>query len=309
MLYHKNIRIFLLIVAGVLSFIQETLAGNVKVVTTTTNLAAIAKEIGGDKIDVESMSQASEDPHFVDPKPNLLLLLNKADVLLVNGLDLEIGWLPPLIRGARNQKIQVGAPGYFDASKYIVLQEIHTGAVDRSMGDIHMEGNPHFLLDGKAVIVVAQAFAKRLQELDKPNKLFYQQQSKKMTDELLHVVKTQREKFAKLPATKRCLVSYHQSLIYLLLWLDLHQVATVEPKPGISPDPGHVAEVLQTMRNSQCQTLVQEEYYPQHTSETLTKLANAKFVTIPGGVRIDKNQSYKMFLEQVTDKIYDAIQN
>src|SRR2546428_2229754 len=140
-------------------------AGKLNVMTATTDLAALAQEIGGDKVDVESIARGYQDPHFVEAKPSFLLKLRRADLLIVVGLELEIGWLPPLITQSTNPKIQVGAPGYFDASRFARILEMPTGAVTRAEGDVHPQGNPHYWLDPDNGLRVAKGIADKLSEM------------------------------------------------------------------------------------------------------------------------------------------------
>src|SRR5438045_4903489 len=136
-----------------------------RIMTATTDLAALAQEIGGDKVDVESIARGYQDPHFVEAKPSFLLKLRKADLLIVVGLELEIGWLPPLITQSTNPKIQVGAPGYFDASRFAKILEIPTGVVTRAEGDVHPLGNPHYWLDPENGLRIAKGIADKMSQM------------------------------------------------------------------------------------------------------------------------------------------------
>src|ERR1700747_3452491 len=140
-------------------------AGKLNVMTATTDLAALAQEVGGDKVDVESIARGYQDPHFVEAKPSFLLKLRRADLLIVVGLELEIGWLPPLITQSTNPKIQVGAPAYFDASRFAKILEIPTGVVTRAEGDVHPLGNPHYWLDPENGLQIAKGIQNKLSEM------------------------------------------------------------------------------------------------------------------------------------------------
>src|SRR2546423_489523 len=140
-------------------------AGKLQIMTATTDLAALAQEVGGDKVEVESVARGYQDPHFVDAKPSFLLKLKRADLLIVVGLELEIGWLPPLITQSTNPKIQVGAPGYFDASRFAKILEIPTGQVTRAEGDVHPLGNPHYWLDPENGLRIAKGIADKFSEM------------------------------------------------------------------------------------------------------------------------------------------------
>jgi zinc/manganese transport system substrate-binding protein len=284
----------------------------VRVVATSPSLAAIAQEVGGDAVEVQALASATEDPHYVDARPNLILKVNRADLLLVNGVELESGWLPALQVAARNGKIQVGGPGYVDASQLVTLLEAPAGRVDRTMGDLHPGGNPHFLNDPRRVADVARGVAKRLAALDGEHAAAYQARAERFAAELLALASEQAARFRALPADRRQVVTYHKSMVYLLDWLGLTEVATLEPRPGVAPDPGHVAQVLATMRTKQISALVQEEYYPLNTSKTLVALAakavpTATLVVLRGAVRFNEGERYRAYLTRIADDLFAAV--
>jgi zinc/manganese transport system substrate-binding protein len=279
----------------------------VRVVATVPSLAAIVREVGGSCVAVQALAAATEDPHYVDAKPSFILALNRAQLLLATGLDLEVGWLPTLLVSARNGRIQPGGPGYLEAGRLVQLLEAPQGRIDRTMGDIHPGGNPHFLTDPMRVADVAAGVATRLGELDAAHADVYLQRSDAMRARLREVFTRQAQRFAALPDARRQVVTYHRSWSYLLAWLRLKEVATLEPRPGIAPDPGHVAGVLATMRRQKTQGLLQEQYYPVSTSRTLCRLAHARLVLLPGGVNFADNQDYVAFFEQLADTIYAAL--
>src|SRR5438105_4367936 len=159
-----------------LSFVGIAEAKKLNVITATTDMAALVQEVGGDHINVESLAKGYQDPHFVEPKPSFLLKLRQADLLIVVGLQLEIGWLPPLITQSGNSRIQVSAPGYLDASQFAEILEIPTGVVTRAMGDVHPLGNPHYWLDPDNGRRVARGIAGKLGELDPGDSAYFQQQ-------------------------------------------------------------------------------------------------------------------------------------
>ncbi|MCB9730907.1 MAG: zinc ABC transporter substrate-binding protein [Deltaproteobacteria bacterium] len=278
-----------------------------RVVATLPDLAAIASEVGGDKVQVTALADPAEDPHYVDPKPSLLIPLSRADLLIVNGLELEVGWLPPLQASARNAAIRTGGPGYLDASVGVRLMEVPQTRIDRSQGDIHPGGNPHYMHDPRAAIVVAKAIAARLATLDPPNASFYAERAQAFVREAQAVVDAERARFAALPSAKRRVIGYHRSLTYLEDWLGLTEEATIEPLPGIAPSPGHVAEVLATMRETGARVIVQEEYYRRNTSETLARMARSEMVILHGGTRFAKGERYLDHIRHTAQEIHDAL--
>ncbi|MCA9528883.1 MAG: zinc ABC transporter substrate-binding protein [Myxococcales bacterium] len=285
-----------------------TAQAKLDVVATLPDLAAIAKAVGGDDVRVTALAAPSEDPHFVDARPSLMLPLSRADLLVVDGLGLEIGWLPTLLVGARNKKIQVGAAGYLDASSSVRKLEVPTTKIDRSMGDLHPGGNPHFTYDPRAGAAIAKAIGARMAQLDPDHADAYVKRAGAYAATLEAFAASERARFDKLPAAKRNFVAYHESLNYLADWLGLTQIGTVESKPGVSPDPAHAAEILRTMKAKGAKVIIQEEFYPRHMSQTLTKMLDGKVAVIHGGTRFDDGQSYLEHLKNVADTVYDALE-
>lgn len=279
----------------------------VKVVATLTDLAAIAKAVGGAHASITALAPPNQDPHYVDARPSLLLPLSRADLLIVNGLELESAWLSPLQANARNARIQLGAPGFLDVSAFVERQQIPVVRVDRAMGDIHPGGNPHFTFDPRAGKRIAQAIAERLARLDPSHEADYRRNAATLLEALDAVEKKQAARFAAIPKEKRKVAAYHMSLVYLFTWLGLEEVATVEPKPGIPPNPGHVAEVLRSMRAKGARVIVQEEFYQRGPSQTLAQLIKGEVATIPGGTRFGAGQTYIQHLEAVAETIHAAI--
>jgi zinc/manganese transport system substrate-binding protein len=277
-----------------------------KVVATLPDLAAIAREVGGERVEVEALARPTEDPHYVDARPSLVVTLHRADLLISNGMELEVGWLPPLQVQARNPKIQPGAAGFLDASTAIVAMEVPV-AVDRSQGDIHAQGNPHYTFDARAGLKVGEAISARLMQLDPAGAEVYKARLAKFKEELSAFAREEAARFGALPAERRRVVTFHRSLVYLLDWLQLRRDVNVQPKPGIQPTPSHTAQVLQTMRATGVRAIVQEEFYPRKTSQTLAELGKAKLVVIPGGARFAEGERYIDHLRRLTGMIYENL--
>jgi zinc/manganese transport system substrate-binding protein len=298
--------VIVLALLGVLASVEDATA-KVRVAATTGTLAAIAGDVGGELVEVTALSAPTEDPHYVDARPNLVLTLNHADLLVATGLELEVGWLPNLQKSARNPEIGPGGRGYYEAHTALShLAEVPTGRVDRAQGDIHAGGNPHYLYDPRAGAEVAIGLGTKLAELDPANAATYVTRAQSVAAKYRAVGETQRARFGALPAEKRRVVSYHASWPYLLDWLTLEQVETVEPKPGIAPSPAHVATVLQRMRATGAKAVLQEEFYPRGTSEKLSSLAGAKLVVVPGAVRFG-TQTYPEFVGQIAEALHAAL--
>ena len=234
-------------------------AGKPNVMTTTEDLAALAREVGGDKVSVDSIAKGYQDPHFVEPKPSFLLKLQKADLLAVVGLQLEIGWLPPLQTQSRNAKIQVGGTGYLDMSNFCTILEKPVGQVTRAMGDVHPLGNPHYWLDPDNGRRIAKAFADKLGEMDPTDAAYFQQRYTDFDQRLTAAVKNWEAKMA--PFKGRKVITYHRSWPNFCERFGLNVVDYVEPKPGIPPTPSHTLDVINTMKRDGVRLILVEPYF------------------------------------------------
>jgi ABC-type Zn uptake system ZnuABC Zn-binding protein ZnuA len=234
-------------------------ASKLNVMTATQDLASLAREVGGDLINADSIAMGYQDPHFVEPKPSFLLKLQKADLLVVVGLQLEIGWLPPLITQSRNAKIQVGAPGYLDMSQSCQILEIPTGQVTRAMGDVHPLGNPHYWLDPDNGRRIAKALAAKFSEMQPANAAAFAQRFADFDKRLAAAEKVWEAKMA--PYRGHKVVTYHRSWPNFCEHFGLVVVDYVEPKPGIPPSPVHTLEVINTMKREGIKLILVEPYF------------------------------------------------
>src|SRR5215212_9842064 len=221
-------------------------AKKLSVVATTPDLASIAREIGGNLIEVKALAKPTEDPHFVDAKPSHIVTLNRADMLIEGGAELELGWLPSLLESARNDKIAAGAPGRVSASQGVKLVEIPT-TFDRSKGDVHALGNPHFLIDPVNVKLIAAQIADHLAKIDPADAEAFNGNLKRFNATLDQKVVEWQKLLAPYAGAK--IVTYHRDFTYLAERFKLDVVETLEPKPGISPSPSHLAKVISTMKS------------------------------------------------------------
>ena len=254
------------------------------VVATTPDLAALAREIGGDAVSVTAMAKPTEDPHFVDAKPSYLVALNRADVLIEGGAELELGWLPPLLDNARNTKIAVGAPGRIVASKGIRLLEIPT-TFDRSRGDVHALGNPHFLVDPQNAKLVAAEIAQHLAQVDPASAAIFRANLEKFNRTLDAKVAEWRRLLE--PYRDAKIVTYHNDFVYLAERFGLDVVATLEPKPGIAPSPAHLASVITTMKTAHARVILVQPFQNRRTAETVARQTDGIVVDVsqqPGAV-------------------------
>ena len=242
-------------------------AKKLTVVTATTDMAGLAEEVGGDRINVESIAKGYQDPHFVEAKPSFLLKLRQADLLVVVGLQLEIGWLPPLITQCGNPRIQVGAAGYLDASQFAEILEIPTGVVTRAMGDVHPLGNPHYWLDPDNGRRVARGIAGKLAELDPADQAYFEQRFQDFDKRL--TAAEQKWDAAMAPFRGRKLVTYHNSFTNFAKHFHLDVIGYVEPRPGIPPTPTHTIELIGLMKRENCKLVLVEPYFDLKTPNSI----------------------------------------
>lgn len=280
-------------------------SAKLKVVTTVQTFASVAKEIGGDKIEVASLSKGSQDPHFVDAKPSLAALLSKADVLIYAGLDLEGGWLPTLITSARNPAIAFGGAGHFDASRFVKVVDVMANA-DRSLGDIHPAGNPHYFTSPKEMLKVAKAMAEKFSELDPSNAASYEKGYTAFESKISKKVKDWEKRMEPYKGTK--IVTFHRSWTYLTDWLGLDTVGYVEPKPGITPDPSYLASLVATMRAEGVKLVLCESYYNPKVSSLVAEKAGAVLLNLPANVGGSKAaKDYESMIEEIISQLETSL--
>jgi zinc/manganese transport system substrate-binding protein len=271
----------LLILAMLVGFVAQAEA-KVHVVTTIETFADLARKVGGDRVEVKALSHGYMDPHFVEPKPSLVIDLNRAELLVHVGLELEIGWLPPLVLGSRNDKIMLGQPGNLDASTQIPVLDVPATKVDRSLGDIHPQGNPHYWIAPENAAIVAREIAERLDALDPAGRATYDGNLAKFLAELTQRRAGWEKRAAGLRGTK--IVTYHKSWSYVSKWLGLVEVGYVEPKPGIPAPPSHIAQLIGFMRREGVKLILMESFYPRNTVELVADKAGAKALVMPSDV-------------------------
>ena len=255
-----------------------------RVVATTPEYGAIAAVIGGDKVTVATLAKPTEDPHFVDAKPSHIVTLNRADVLIEGGADLEVGWLPPLIEGARNAKINVGSPGRLRASEGIQLLDV-PAVLDRSQGDTHAAGNPHFMMDPHNAHTVAQHMADAFCSFDAPACPVYKTNLASFLAKL--DAKTAEWAATLAPFKGTPIVTYHPTWKYFAQRFGLVSDIYLEPKPGIPPSPPHLAEVMQKMNERKIRLVLVEPFQSRRTAEAVAARTNATVVDVcqfPGGL-------------------------
>lgn len=253
-------------------------AAQVRVVATTPDLGALAREIGGDAVEVTVLAKPTEDPHFVDARPSLIVTLNRADMLIEGGAELEIGWLPALLQGVRNTKIASGAPGRLAASTGITMLDVPT-TFDRSRGDVHALGNPHFMLDPENARTIATHIAEHLAQIDASSAERYMANLQRFEATLDTKAAEWRAQLAPFAGVE--IVTYHRDFIYLADAFDLEVLATLEERPGIAPSPAHLAEVISAMRAQNARVILVQPFQNRRTAETVARQTDAIVIDMP----------------------------
>lgn len=296
-------------VLAVLGFLFAATPAQAKlnIVATLPDLAAIAGAVGGNLVEITTLARPTEDAHFVDPKPSFIVKLNRAQALIEGGAELEIGWLPPLLESSRNARIAAGAPGRISASAGVQLLEVPT-ALDRSRGDVHALGNPHFLTDPVNAQIVARQVAESLGALDRKNAATFQANAKKFAEQI----------DAKLPEWERLLapykgrriVAYHNAWPYFARRFGLRIDLFLEPKPGIPPSPAHLAKVIGTIKQEHIQLIFVDPYVNRQTAEMVARNTGAKVVPVsyfPGGLKGTEGDYLKL-MDTLVKSVADAFE-
>ena len=271
---------------AILTSVPAFAQGKLNVVTTTEDLASIARDVGGDRITVEAMAKGYQDPHFVEAKPSFILKLQKADVLIVVGRDLEIGWLPPLIQQSRNARIQPGSEGYLDASMHASILEMPAGQVTRAMGDVHPQGNPHYWLDPENGKRIAKDIADKLSQQRPNDRAAFEQGLAAFTARVDDGLKRWLAQMAPFKGMK--VVTYHRSFPNFAARFGLDIIGYVEPKPGIPPTPQHTLDLINEMKRQNIKLVLIEPYFDSKTPNSIGRATGAEVVVLPpsvGGVK------------------------
>ena len=270
-------------------------AAPLKVVTTIQDLASLTKEIGGDRVEVNAIARGYQDPHFVEPKPSFLLLLRNAELLEVVGLELEIGWLPPLLDQSRNANIRPGTKGYLDVSHGVEILDRPT-VVNRSMGDVHPLGNPHFWLDPANAVRIAIQIEQKLAELRPADAPYFTQRLNAFKVRINDANKRWLAQLAPYRGAK--IVTYHNSWPNFAKHFGLDVVGYVEPKPGVPPSPSHTFELINLMKAQHVKAILMEPYFDAKTPQSIAERTGAKLVVLypsVGGAKSGTDDYFQLF--------------
>jgi zinc/manganese transport system substrate-binding protein len=277
-----------------------------KVVTTTEGLAALAQEVGGDRVQVDHLSRGIQDPHFVDANPMLAVKLRSADLLVDVGLDLEIGWLPPLVNQSRNGGIQPGGPRRLTAASAVQVLDVPTGPVSRAQGDLHPGGNPHFLTDPRRAVKVAEAIAAKLSALDGASAAYYAQRLQDFQRRIQAAQARWEQELA--PVRGRKIFTRHRTMTYFFDWSGIVSAGELEPRPGVPPPPSHLADLVLVAQREGVKAISVENYYDTKSAEVVARHSPAKIVQIPGDVGGEPAAAtYEKYVDILVGRIAGAL--
>ena len=272
----------ILLATAVVALAAAPAAAAVRVVATTEDLASLAREVAGDKATVVALAKGYQDPHFVDPKPSFILEASRADLLIVVGREMEIGWLPPLINSSRNAKIQPGGNGYLDASANVRILEIPTGQITRAMGDVHSQGNPHYWLDPANGRRIAQTIKDKLVQISPADRAYFEQRYADF-DKRLATAEARWDAMMA-PYKGRKIVTYHRSWPNFMERFGLDVMGYVEPKPGIPPTTAHTVDLIGEMKRQGVKLIVAEPYFDLKTPQAITSQVGGQVLVLAPSV-------------------------
>lgn len=258
------------------------IAAPLRVVTTTEDLASLAREVGGDKLTVVSIAKGYQDPHFVEPKPSFILEVSRADVLIAVGRDLELGWLPTLLTSSRNAKVQTSGANYLDASLNVKILEIPTGQVTRAMGDVHPQGNPHYWLDPANGRLIAQAIRDKLAQVAPADRAHFEARYRDFDARLAAAERRWDGMLAPYRGTP--VVTYHRSWPNFMERWGLQVMGYVEPRPGIPAPPSHIISLIGEMKARGVKLILVEPYFDLKTPNTIAAQAGGRVLVMSPSV-------------------------
>lgn len=278
---HSKLTSLLAVLAASAALAAAPAEAAVKVLATSPDWGALATELGGDKLSVYTATTAFQDVHRVDAKPSLVARARSADLVIATGAELEIGWLPVLIQESGNNRIQPGSPGYFEAARFVPLMEVPS-RVDRSMGDVHPDGNPHLQLDPHNIAAVARALTQRLAAIDPANAAFYAARGADFQSRWQQATARWEAAGAKLKGVG--VVVIHKDQSYLIHWLGLREIATIEPKPGVPPSAAYLAALVEKLTADKPRMILRNAYNDPKAAEWLAGRIGAPVVVLPFSV-------------------------
>ena len=277
----------------------------IKIVTTTSDLASLAKEVGKDRVEVDSLSQGTRDPHFIEVRPSMVMKLKDADLVILVGMELDI-WVQSLIDASRNSQIRYGESGYLDASVGIEKLEVPFGKIDASMGDVHPYGNPHYWLDPENAKIIASNIARRLSILAPAEKECFQTNLNEFNKKIEEKISFWRKKL--FPLKGKEIITYHRSWPYFARRFGITIACEIEPKPGIPPSPAHLADVINKVKDEGIQVILMEVFYDEKPAKFISAETGAKVVMVPNSVGGVKEASdYFSLMDIIVERLAKAL--
>ena len=300
--HHTSLLSAMLLAASAL--LSASAHATVNVLACEPEWESLVNELGGDKVKVSSATNALQDPHRVEARPSLIARTRNANLLVCTGLELEVGWLPVLVQQSGNSKIAAGQPGNFEAGAFVQRLDV-PGKVDRSDGDVHAAGNPHVQQNPHNIALVAVALAKRLAELDPANAAYYQARQKDFSARWdAAMLKWEKEAA---PLKGVAVVEHHKNMEYLMSWLGLRQVGTLEPKPGVEPSAAHLSELLNQLQRAPAKMVIRAAYQDGRASQWLSEHAKIPAVVLPFSVGgDDKSKDLFGLFDSTVQRLLDA---
>ena len=281
--------------------LSSALFASLRVDTTYSTLGAITEKVGGDLVNVTVLGSSKYDPHFIVPKPSLLAKLRRADLLIMNGGGIELGWLPPLLQNAHNRNIQNGAKGFLDISHFIPMIDKPL-AVSRAFGDVHAQGNPHYSTDPHFLITIANAIADKLMQLDPDNMMTYQKNLDNFTTKWQIYLKNYDASLVSCRGKK--VVQYHELYNYFLKRYGLKNVGNIEPLPGIAPSSKHTLQLIMMMKKEHVKTILQDAYHEKRTAKFIAAKIGATVEIIPHDVgSVKGSDTLEKFYNMIAKRI------
>lgn len=289
-----------------LTLSSASASAKLKVVATTPDLAAITREVGGNLIEVTGLVRPDQEPHSIEPKPSYSVILNQADLLIEVGLELESGWLPVLLTQSRNPKIQPGQKGHLNASQGIRVLEVPTGRIDRSMGDVHPDGNPHYTLDPRNGLIIVQAIEARLSELDPANAAAYAANRRAFVSRLTPKIAAWEKHLA--PIKGKRLITFHKDFTYFMDWSGLVVADVIEPRPGIPPSPAHILSLVERIKSEKIPLIATENFCDPKPGRELSSKTGVSNVRLPAAVGGDGTApSYEGLFDAIVSRLTESL--
>ncbi|WP_455196864.1 metal ABC transporter substrate-binding protein [Kaarinaea lacus] len=258
--------------------LSNAAVARLNIFTCEPEWGSLASELGGDAVKVYIATTAFQDPHRIEARPSLIAKMRQTDLVVCSGADLEVGWLPLLLRSSTNKKVQLGQPGYFEAAMQVERLDV-LEKVDRAMGDVHSKGNPHVHLDPRRVATIAEALTQRLSEIDPTNAAHYQQRSEDFQSRWQRAIKKWQDKAEPLKGQR--IVVHHKDWVYLFDWLGIEEAAALEPKPGVPPSTSHLASIMTGLQSNPAKLIIYTTYQHDKAAKWLSERANIPAIQLP----------------------------